>query len=67
MGLQRHLKVLGIFARLFHRDGKAQYLQDLPLVMRYTRQAASRYNGCGALLRLLDRLEQRSAQVGYTF
>lgn len=67
MGLQRHLKVLGIFARLFHRDGKAQYLQDLPLVMRYTRQAASRYNGCGTLLRLLDRLEQRSAQVGYTF
>jgi aminoglycoside/choline kinase family phosphotransferase len=35
MGLQRHLKVLGIFARLWYRDGKAGYLADLPLVLRY--------------------------------
>ncbi len=40
MGLQRHIKVLGIFCRLFYRDGKAQYLADLPLVLRYAREAA---------------------------
>jgi hypothetical protein len=41
MGLQRHLKVLGIFARLWLRDGKNRYLADLPLVLRYTIEAAS--------------------------
>jgi N-acetylmuramate 1-kinase len=43
MGLQRHIKVLGIFARLFYRDGKSGYLKDLPRVLAYTRDAASRY------------------------
>jgi len=43
MGLQRHIKVLGIFSRLFYRDGKAQYLRDLPLVLRYTATAAAQY------------------------
>ena len=43
MGLQRHLKVLGIFARLHLRDGKAQYLQDLPLVLAYVLQALEGY------------------------
>jgi N-acetylmuramate 1-kinase len=43
VGLQRHIKVLGIFARLFYRDGKAQYLHDLPRVLRYTRDAAAEY------------------------
>ena len=43
VGLQRHIKVLGIFARLFYRDGKAQYLKDLPRVLRYTRDAAEGY------------------------
>ncbi|RLA37083.1 MAG: phosphotransferase [Gammaproteobacteria bacterium] len=43
MGLQRHLKVLGIFARLSLRDGKARYLDDLPLVMRYVLEVAQRY------------------------
>jgi hypothetical protein len=43
MGLQRHIKVLGIFARLFYRDGKSQYLRDLPRVLRYTRDAAEAY------------------------
>ena len=42
-GLQRHIKVLGIFARLYYRDGKAQYLKDLPRVLRYTRDAAAQY------------------------
>lgn len=43
MGLQRHIKVLGIFARLWLRDGKPGYLRDLPLVMRYTLEAADEY------------------------
>jgi N-acetylmuramate 1-kinase len=43
MGLQRHIKVLGIFARLFYRDGKSGYLKDLPRVLAYTRDAAARY------------------------
>ena len=42
-GLQRHIKVLGIFARLFYRDGKSQYLKDLPRVLRYARDAAAEY------------------------
>jgi hypothetical protein len=67
MGLQRHLKVLGIFARLYHRDGKDAYLNDLPLVMGYTRKAAGRYRELSPLIRLLDELEQRGPSVGYTF
>jgi aminoglycoside/choline kinase family phosphotransferase len=43
MGLQRHIKVLGIFARLYYRDGKSGYLKDLPRVLAYTRDAAARY------------------------
>jgi aminoglycoside/choline kinase family phosphotransferase len=42
-GLQRHIKVLGIFARLFYRDGKPQYLEDLPRVLAYVRETALRY------------------------
>ena len=43
LGLQRHIKVLGIFARLYYRDGKSQYLKDLPRVLRYARDAALNY------------------------
>jgi aminoglycoside/choline kinase family phosphotransferase len=43
IGLQRHIKVLGIFARLFYRDGKPQYLKDLPRVLDYARDTASSY------------------------
>jgi aminoglycoside/choline kinase family phosphotransferase len=43
IGLQRHIKVLGIFARLFYRDGKPQYLKDLPRVLDYARDTASNY------------------------
>ena len=43
MGLQRHIKVLGIFARLFYRDGKSQYLKDLPRVLDYVRDTALSY------------------------
>lgn len=67
MGLQRHLKVLGIFARLYHRDGKDGYLKDMPLVMEYTRKVAHRYKELAPLVRLLDELENKAPQVGYTF
>ncbi|WP_076592400.1 aminoglycoside phosphotransferase family protein [Herminiimonas arsenitoxidans] len=67
MGLQRHLKVLGIFARLYHRDGKDAYLKDLPLVMEYTRKVAYRYKELAPLVKLLDELEDKAPQVGYTF
>jgi aminoglycoside/choline kinase family phosphotransferase len=67
MGLQRHIKVLGIFARLYHRDGKDAYLKDLPLVMEYTRNAARRYKAMAPLVRLLDQLEDKAPKVGYTF
>jgi aminoglycoside/choline kinase family phosphotransferase len=43
IGVQRHIKVLGIFARLWHRDGKVGYLADLPLVLEYVRDACRRY------------------------
>lgn len=67
MGLQRHLKVLGIFARLYHRDGKDAYLKDMPLVMEYTLNAARRYTPMAPLVRLLEELEGNAPQVGYTF
>jgi aminoglycoside/choline kinase family phosphotransferase len=67
MGLQRHLKVLGIFARLNYRDGKTNYLNDIPLVMRYTRRACERYDVFHPLLRLLDAVEQVDVKTGYTF
>ena len=47
MGLQRHLKVLGIFARINYRDGKPKYLADTPRFMKYARQTAGRYVECG--------------------
>lgn len=67
MGLQRALKVLGIFARLYHRDGKAQYLGDLPVVLQHTRLVAARYGVFKPLLQLLDQIDGRSVQVAYTF
>ena len=56
MGVQRHLKVLGIFARIRHRDGKPQYLEDAPRFIRYVREVAGRYAELGALLALFDQL-----------
>lgn len=63
MGVQRHVKVAGIFARLFRRDGKAGYLQDIPLVLDYIREAAPRYTELAGLAeligsRVVPRLEQ---------
>ena len=67
MGLQRHLKVLGIFARINYRDGKPKYLADTPRFINYVRQVGQRYDDLRPLLRLLDELEGRRQQVGYTF
>ena len=67
MGAQRHIKVLGIFARLCHRDGKENYLKDMPLVMAYLRKTCERYRELHPLLKVLDELENRQAVVGNTF
>ncbi|MES2740914.1 MAG: phosphotransferase [Pseudomonadota bacterium] len=67
MGLQRHLKILGIFTRLYHRDGKNAYLADLPTVLDYVRKTANRYQELKPLARLLDQLEDKQPAVGYTF
>jgi aminoglycoside/choline kinase family phosphotransferase len=58
MGLQRHLKILGIFARIHYRDGKHGYLEDTPRFLRYARAVAERYRELHPLVRLLDQLEQ---------
>ncbi len=57
MGLQRHLKVAGIFARLTLRDGKPQYLADTPRFINYIRATAARYRELKPLLRLIDKAE----------
>lgn len=67
MGAQRQLKVLGIFARLYHRDGKDGYLKDMPRVMDYLRRTCQRYIDLKPLARLLDQLENRTANVAYSF
>ena len=61
MGLQRHLKVAGIFARLRHRDGKHGYVEDTPRFIGYIRHAVKRYNDLAPLGRLLDQIEKRSS------
>jgi aminoglycoside/choline kinase family phosphotransferase len=66
MGAQRHLKVLGIFARLYHRDGKDGYLKDLPLVARYLRKACERYSELSPLRKILDKVEDKVTVLGYT-
>jgi aminoglycoside/choline kinase family phosphotransferase len=66
MGVQRHVKVLGIFARLWHRDGKDGYLGDLPRVARYLRKACERYSELSPLRKLLDRVEDKITVLGYT-
>ena len=67
MGLQRHLKVAGIFARLTLRDGKAKYLADAPRFIGYIRQTAARYRELTPLLRLIDQIEGTTPQVGFAY
>ena len=67
MGAQRQLKVIGIFARLCHRDGKTAYLRDQPLVMSYLLRTCQRYRELAPLARLLDQLVPVEKTAGYTF
>ena len=63
MGAQRHIKVLGIFARLSHRDGKHGYVNDMPLVLHYLRKVCERYVELRPMLRLLDHLSGADKHV----
>jgi aminoglycoside/choline kinase family phosphotransferase len=67
MGLQRHLKVAGIFARLTLRDGKPQYLADAPRFIQYIRATAARYRELKPLLRLIDRVEGLEERSGFAY
>ena len=67
MGVQRHLKVAGIFARLSHRDGKHAYLDDIPLVVHNPNPTCKRYTELLPLGRLIQSLVGEDEQVGYTF
>ena len=67
MGLQRHLKVAGIFARLTLRDGKEKYLADAPRFIAYIRATASRYIELKPLLRLIDEVEGTDGVTGFAF
>ena len=67
MGLQRHLKVAGIFARLTLRDGKPQYLADTPRFINYIRATTSRYRELKPLLRLIDKVEGSEAVSGFAY
>ena len=67
MGLQRHLKVAGIFARLTLRDGKPKYLADAPRFMGYIRATANRYRQLGPLLKMLDQIEGTEPVTGFAY
>ena len=67
MGLQRHLKVAGIFARLTLRDGKPKYLADAPRFIAYIRATANRYRQLGPLLKMLDQIEGTEPVVGFAY
>jgi aminoglycoside/choline kinase family phosphotransferase len=66
-GLQRHLKVLGIFCRLKHRDGKPAYAQDLPRFFAYATKVAMRYRELAPLLPLLAPMSGAAVAAGFTF
>ena len=67
MGLQRHLKVLGIFCRLKHRDGKPHYAEDLPRFFAYATKVAMRYRPLKPLVALLEPLSGAKVRTGFTF
>jgi len=67
MGLQRHLKILGIFCRLKHRDGKPRYSEDLPRFFAYANKVALRYQPLKPLLALIEPMQQAKLSTGYTF
>ena len=67
MGLQRHLRVAGIFARLTLRDGKPRYLADTPRFIQYIRATSARYRELKPLLRLIDKVEGVQDVAAYSF
>ncbi|MFZ2308854.1 MAG: phosphotransferase [Rhodoferax sp.] len=67
MGLQRHLKVAGIFARLTLRDGKPQYLADTPRFIDYIRSTCSRYMELKPLLRLVEKIDGIEVPNAFSF
>ena len=67
MGLQRHLKVAGIFARITLRDGKPKYLADTPRFLHYIRATTDRYRELGPLRKLIDQIEGTEEAMGYAF
>jgi len=67
MGLQRHLKVAGIFARLTLRDGKPKYLADTPRFIAYIRATAGRYTELTPLLRVIDEVEGTQPVTGFAY
>jgi aminoglycoside/choline kinase family phosphotransferase len=67
MGIQRHLKVAGIFARLTLRDGKPQYLADAPRFIHYIRSTANRYRELRPLQRMVDQIEGIQEQTGFAY
>jgi N-acetylmuramate 1-kinase len=68
MGLQRHLRILGIFARINYRDGKPKYLADTPRFVHYVRKTCARYQELWPLVRLFNELKIGDAPVtGYRF
>ena len=66
IGLQRHLKVLGIFCRLKHRDGKPKYSQDLPRFFAYATKVANRYRQLQPLVALLEPLSGIKTELGFS-
>jgi N-acetylmuramate 1-kinase len=65
--LQRHLKILGIFARLTLRDGKPKYLADTPRFIAYVRKTADRYRELGPFLKLIDQIEGIETATGFAY
>jgi len=65
--LQRHLKILGIFARLTLRDGKPKYLSDTPRFINYVRKTADRYRELGPFLKLIDQIEGIETAMGFAY
>lgn len=67
IGLQRHLKILGIFSRLYVRDGNDRYLADIPRVLRYIYQCAARYHELRPFYVMLSCLHDLERVVRHTF
>jgi aminoglycoside/choline kinase family phosphotransferase len=67
MGLQRHIKVLGLFCRINYRDNKPHYMADLPRFLDYAGKVARRYRPLAPFARFIDDLQGTQTETGYTF